>query len=430
MTDNQFNMSETMSNTLGKISDAMPDMKNVMPMIQKVLSNPFLIVLVTFIITAVLYALIRLLINNYNTMISKQDTEPILIKEVREASRPHVIPGASIPDSSDGGAYTMSVWLFVNEFERGRLKHVLHKGNLSNNQPAVWLHPDTNNLIVDFKVNRDSYIMTDPSRIMNSLSSNYKLRNAQKVFVNSNYEEKHSSTIRKFPRNIVRKGQYTVQDIEDWCEKDHNDCVGFFGVIDASSKDNMKEKNIEYAVIPSDKDNNLRFGLNPLYKSNSSSLQGTFLRTAKENIASFPGTDTFDTSNSIEVKNIPLGRWFHVAIVAKEQMAEVYIDGSLQESKVLRGSIENNNGDLYITQNGGFDGLLTQLRYFNHAITHDEVRKIYTCGPDCWQWPSIQKAKERAVAAINRQASRIEEKVEDAYNSASSVTDSVIDNIY
>lgn len=426
-----------MSNTASPL-DSTPSVTNMgseaaQSWFKTILSNPFYIVLVTFVVTAVLYTLVRFLLNKYKDMAGRQETQPILIKKIQEASEPSVIDAKFIPDSDDGGAYTVSVWLFINEFERGKLKHVLHKGSedYAQRQPAIWIHPDTNNLIVDFKVGRDAYEPVSSNQIFASVSKRGSLRNAKKVFVNTHYEDKHKNVIRRFPSNIVQRGQYTVQDIEDWCENDENDCVGFFGVIDASPENNYKNKNIEYAVVGAEKGDyeNVRFGRNPLYNPHSSSMQRTFVRKDGRTVSNVPGNN-FDPSNSIEVSNIPLGRWFHVAVVAKEQVAEVYIDGSLQESKVLTGPVENNKGDVFLTQNGGFDGLITQLRYFNYAIAHDEVRNIYTCGPTCWQWPSIQKAQEMVSKKINKQARRIGNKFERTYDRASSFTDNILDNIY
>ena len=93
-----------------------------------------------------------------------------------------------------------------------------------------------------------------------------------------------------------------------------------------------------------------------------------------------------DSSFSTHIKNLPLNRWFHVAISAENNTAAVYVDGRLISSSTFANPIVQNNGDLFVTNNGGFGGFLTQLRYYNKVITYDEVEYIYKLGPN----PSIQ----------------------------------------
>ena len=78
-----------------------------------------------------------------------------------------------------------------------------------------------------------------------------------------------------------------------------------------------------------------------------------------------------DSSFSTHIKNLPLNRWFHVAISAENNTAAVYVDGRLISSSTFANPIVQNNGDLFVTNNGGFGGFLTQLRYYNKVITYD-----------------------------------------------------------
>ena len=108
-----------------------------------------------------------------------------------------------------------------------------------------------------------------------------------------------------------------------------------------------------------------------------------------------------DSSFSTHIKNLPLNRWFHVAISAENNTAAVYVDGRLISSSTFANPIVQNNGDLFVTNNGGFGGFLTQLRYYNKVITYDEVEYIYKLGPNpSMQLPDINKKMREITGKI------------------------------
>ena len=108
--------------------------------------------------------------------------------------------------------------------------------------------------------------------------------------------------------------------------------------------------------------------------------------------------DTSRVSNNVE--NVPLNRWFHLTIVIDDQTSDVYIDGKLYKSVGLSSPMKQNNGDLFVTQGGGFEGGLTQLRYYNKALTARDVAKVYYQGPSPWQLPNIGKWFRKADSEL------------------------------
>ena len=108
-----------------------------------------------------------------------------------------------------------------------------------------------------------------------------------------------------------------------------------------------------------------------------------------------------DTTLSNDVDNIPLGRWFHMAVVVRRRSTEVYIDGRLSSTKTLETDMVENTGNLYLTQNGGFSGSITQLRYYNSPISNIDVGKIYAAGPEPWQLPDLKSLEDKVSIDID-----------------------------
>lgn len=98
-------------------------------------------------------------------------------------------------------------------------------------------------------------------------------------------------------------------------------------------------------------------------------------------------------SNKIIVENIPMQRWFHLAVVADESALEVYIDGKLYKTTVLLGAPRTNDGKLYVSQDSGFDGLLNELRYYPRALSYSDIYTMYARGPTPFYFKDMLKDK-------------------------------------
>ena len=83
----------------------------------------------------------------------------------------------------------------------------------------------------------------------------------------------------------------------------------------------------------------------------------------------------------VDVDNLPLKKWMHIAIVLKNKDLDVYVNGFLKVRKELSSIPKQNDYDLWVNMFGGFEGYLSKLRYHNYAITFDEVDNAIKNGP-------------------------------------------------
>ena len=89
-----------------------------------------------------------------------------------------------------------------------------------------------------------------------------------------------------------------------------------------------------------------------------------------------------DTNTIIDVDNVPLKKWFHVAIRATNINIDVYVNGIVVSRLEMSNTPKQNFGDVYVCQNGGFMGKLSSLRYFNSALNVFEINRMVANGPD------------------------------------------------
>jgi len=93
--------------------------------------------------------------------------------------------------------------------------------------------------------------------------------------------------------------------------------------------------------------------------------------------------NTFNNKNeAIAVKNVPVGKWFSVIFTCDGNHVNVHINGVLATRHRLSGVPKQNYGDIYVGLNGGFNGNVSDLRYYNYEVSNFQVNYITSQGPN------------------------------------------------
>lgn len=92
-----------------------------------------------------------------------------------------------------------------------------------------------------------------------------------------------------------------------------------------------------------------------------------------------------DGPSIIDIDGLPFNKWFHVVIRVKNKILDVYVNGTIASRQVMNFVPKQNYNDINICQNGGFDGLLSNLQYHNRAISAPEINYIVVNGPTTTQ---------------------------------------------
>jgi hypothetical protein len=93
--------------------------------------------------------------------------------------------------------------------------------------------------------------------------------------------------------------------------------------------------------------------------------------------------NTYNVINEeVIIPDIPINKWFNVIIRCKNTTLDVYANGTIIRSVNLIGVPKQNYGDVYVGMNGGFDGNISNLWYYDYALGTSEIQKIINGGPN------------------------------------------------
>ena len=93
--------------------------------------------------------------------------------------------------------------------------------------------------------------------------------------------------------------------------------------------------------------------------------------------------NTYEVINEeVVVSDIPMNKWINVIIRVKNRDLDVYINGTITKSVQLLGVPKQNYGPVYIAMNGGFDGFISNLWYYNHSMGISEIENLVYKGPN------------------------------------------------
>ena len=99
-----------------------------------------------------------------------------------------------------------------------------------------------------------------------------------------------------------------------------------------------------------------------------------------------------------EVPNIPIGKFFHLAIIVRNMNVDVYINGNVAHRMTLSSVPKQNFGDVYVFKNeavsdvatspdkpfivtGAATGLISTLTYTGYALNYEQIDRMVRAGP-------------------------------------------------
>jgi len=110
-------------------------------------------------------------------------------------------------------------------------------------------------------------------------------------------------------------------------------------------------------------------------------IMDTVNTTSNNSYESSTGVTTINDQNTV-INNIPIRKWVHVAIRLQNTFLDIYINGTVDKRITLPNVPKQNYDNVNICNNGGFNGQLSNLRYYNYALNVFEINSIVSWGPN------------------------------------------------
>ena len=108
----------------------------------------------------------------------------------------------------------------------------------------------------------------------------------------------------------------------------------------------------------------------------------------------------------IIIENMPIKKWVNLIIRCNAQnIVDIFINGSLMKRVKLYNSIKQNYDDVYVSANGGFDGFLSNIKYWNYAIGTFEIDNMVNAGPNLKMSKEDSLNKSKPEIPISREPS-------------------------
>jgi hypothetical protein len=90
----------------------------------------------------------------------------------------------------------------------------------------------------------------------------------------------------------------------------------------------------------------------------------------------------------VDISNIPMQKWFHMAIRIKNNIMDIYINGSVAQRYIFTDVPKQNYNDVLVGKNDGFSGFLSNLLYYDRALNIYEINNIILAGPNVSELPT------------------------------------------
>ncbi len=84
----------------------------------------------------------------------------------------------------------------------------------------------------------------------------------------------------------------------------------------------------------------------------------------------------------IEVDEIPLHKWINIILTCENKKLDLYVNGTLVRRHYLESIPKQNYEKVYVALNGGFNGYVSSLRYFDSVLTTYKIDEIISKGPN------------------------------------------------
>ena len=332
------------------------------------------------------------LYNYYNQQTFIKTQEVDVMPDVKNASSKFIVGSGSIPNSNYSNEYSMSCWINVQDYNYnyGKEKVILRRGEKGSGNPEIFLAEKTNDLIVRIKLQgEDNSIsnfedITLPLQLNNSTKENFNIsskpapanfvkKETKNTISNELLTELSTELSSDLPSEILNKneemGDNTVNyPTVEYISNDDKDM--YFNMISGNEVMNNTIETFENHEEPEEET-----GEEHEEEHKEEHKENKCVECNDSAYAIYPNTDV------CVAKMIPLQKWVNIIVSVYNQNVDIYVDGQLTSSCILKRFPDISGDDVKITPDDGFSGMISRVKFTNSAMTTQQARQIYYTGP-------------------------------------------------
>ena len=87
-------------------------------------------------------------------------------------------------------------------------------------------------------------------------------------------------------------------------------------------------------------------------------------------------------NEEIVIPDIPMNKWVNVILRCQGTKLDVYINGTIARSINMVSVPKQNYGDVFVAMNGGFNGYISNLWYYNYSLGTAAIQQLVARGPN------------------------------------------------
>ena len=93
--------------------------------------------------------------------------------------------------------------------------------------------------------------------------------------------------------------------------------------------------------------------------------------------------NTFKVINEeIIIPDIPMNKWINIMLRCQNTKLDVYVNGTITRRLELSDVPKQNYGDVHIGSDGGFNGYISDLWYYDRSLGPGEIASLVRKGPN------------------------------------------------
>lgn len=117
-------------------------------------------------------------------------------------------------------------------------------------------------------------------------------------------------------------------------------------------------------------------------QTDASGVTTQYLHVVMDHVSSTATTtdNLSDGRDVVQVDNVPIKKWFHLAIRMQNMVLDIYVNGTIVKRHNMDKIPKQNFHDVWVSK--GFSGKLSNLQYHDRALNVFEINNIVMFGPN------------------------------------------------